>query len=190
MCGVYAWEGLADGTHRREQPGVDGATCERPRRELRPLVAVDDRVPTRPALVDGHAQRIGDERGTWLGVDRPADHSARPGVEDHGAVHLALSRRVLGDIGDPELVRLVTMKLPLGTIAGSGHAGDVAEARTSGDALNASAPHEHLDCLVTDGDALSEDQVGMDASDALGASRGDVHLADHVGEPDVADRAG
>jgi hypothetical protein len=53
------------------------------------------------SLADRHAQRIGDECGTWLGVDRPADHPARSGVEGDGAVHLALSRRVLSDLGDP-----------------------------------------------------------------------------------------
>ena len=97
---------------------------------------------------------------------------------------------MLGDIGDPELVRLVTMKLPLGTIAGRGHPGDVAKVRAPRDSLNPSASHQHLDRLVTDGDALSEDQVGMDTPDALGATRGAVHLPDHVGEPGVADRAG
>ena len=61
--------------------------------------------------------------------------------------------------------------------------------RAPRDSLNPSASHQHLDRLVTDGDALSEDQVGMDTPDPVGASRRDVHLPDHVGEPDVADGA-
>jgi hypothetical protein len=40
---------------------VDGATCERPPRQLRPLVAVNNGVAVRPALVDGHAECIGDK---------------------------------------------------------------------------------------------------------------------------------
>jgi hypothetical protein len=52
------------------------------------------------------------------------------------------------------------------------------------------ASHEQLDRLVTDGDALSENQVRMDTPDAVGASRRAVHLPDHVGEPYMADRAG
>ena len=97
---------------------------------------------------------------------------------------------MLGDVGDPQLVGLVAMKLPVDPVAGGGHSRDVAKARAPGNPLDASASHEQLDRLVTDGDALSEDQVGMDTPDAVGASRRDVHLPDHVGEPDVADRAG
>ena len=94
------------------------------------------------------------------------------------------------DIGDPQLIRLVAMELPLDPVAGGGHAGDVAKTRASRNALNAGASHQHLDRQVTDGDALSEDQVSMDTPDPVGASRSDVHLPDHVGEPDVADRTG
>ena len=43
---------------------------------------------------------------------------------------------------------------------------------------------------MTDGDALSRDQVSMHAPDAVGAPRRDMYLPDHVGDPDVADRAG
>ncbi len=97
---------------------------------------------------------------------------------------------MFGDIGDPQLIGLVAMKLPVDTVAGGGHARDVAVARTPGDPVNASASHQHLNCLVTDGDALSEGQVGMDTPDAVGASRRGVHSANHVREPDVADRSG
>ncbi len=78
---------------------------------------------------------------------------------------------MLGDIGDPQLSLLVAMKLPLNQIAGGGHAGDVAKTRASRNALNAGASHQHLDRQVTDGDALSEDQVSMDTPDPVGASR-------------------
>ena len=122
-------------------------------------------------------------------IDQPTT-LRNPGIEDGGAVHLALSRRMLGDVGDPQLIGLVAMKLPVDTVAGGGHPWDVAKARAPRDSLNPSASHQHLDRLVTDGDALSEDQVGMDTPDAVGSSRDGVHLADHVGEPDMADRAG
>ena len=97
---------------------------------------------------------------------------------------------MLGDVGDPQLIGLVAMKLPVDTVAGGGHAGDVTIARAPRNALKASSSHQHRDRQVADGDALSEDQVCMDTPDALGASRRDVHLPDHVGEPGVADRAG
>jgi len=107
---------------------------------LRPLVAVDDGVAVR-SLIDGHAQCIGDERSTRPRVDRPADHPARPGVEDHRAVHLALSRRMLGDIGDPQLIRLVAMKLSLDAVAGGGDARDVTITRAPRNAVDARSAH-------------------------------------------------
>ncbi len=41
------------------QPGIHGTTSEGPGAELRALVAVDDGLATRTALVDGHAKRVG-----------------------------------------------------------------------------------------------------------------------------------
>jgi hypothetical protein len=85
---------------------------------------------------------------------------------------------MLGDIGDPQLIGLVAMKLSFDPVAGGGHTRDVTKARAPGDSSNASASHQHLDRQVTDGDALSEDQVGMDTPDAVGAPRRDVYLPD------------
>ena len=44
-------------------------------------------------------------------VDRPADDPARVGVQDDAAVHLALACWVLGDVGQPQLVRRVPVEL-------------------------------------------------------------------------------
>ena len=52
------------------------------------------------------------------------------------------------------------MKLSLNSVAGSGDARDVTITRASRNALQARSAHQHLDRHVTDGDALSEDQVG------------------------------
>jgi hypothetical protein len=55
--------------------------------------------------------------------------------------------------------------------------------------LDSSPPHQHLDGLMADGDAVAEGQISMDPPDAVRASGCDVHLADHLGEPGVADEA-
>jgi hypothetical protein len=52
---------------------------------------------------------------------------------------------MLGDIGDPQLIGLVAMKLSFDPVAGGGHTRDVTKARAPGDSSNASASHQHLD---------------------------------------------
>ena len=46
-----------------------------------------------------------------MAVDRPADDSAGVRVEDDAAVHLPLTGRVLGDVGEPELVRSIPREI-------------------------------------------------------------------------------
>ncbi len=84
---------------------------------------------------------------------------------------------------------MVTMKLPFDAIGGSRHTGDAPVARPPGDPLDSSASHQPLDGLMADGDAVAEGQIGIDPPDAVRASGRDVHLADHLGEPGVADGA-
>lgn len=45
-------------------------------------------------------------------VDRPASHPTREDVKDGEAIDLALSGRVLGDVGEPELVRGWPVEVP------------------------------------------------------------------------------
>jgi hypothetical protein len=89
----------------------------------------------------------------------------------------------------PELIRFVSMKPALDSIAGSGHAGDPPKPRPAGDSLDSSTSHQPLDRLMADGDAAAEDQIRMDATDPIGTSGRDVHLTDHLGEPGVSDAA-
>ena len=68
------------------------------------------------AVLDRHPERVHDKGRSCAGVDRPADHSTRERVQHDSAVHLALPRWMLGDIGNPQLVRLVSVKLSLDEI--------------------------------------------------------------------------
>jgi hypothetical protein len=69
--------------------------------KLRALVRMDDRAGRRCSGVDGHAECTGHQRNGGRGVNGPVDHPAGVGVQDNGAVHLAFSGGVLGDVGDP-----------------------------------------------------------------------------------------
>jgi hypothetical protein len=55
-----------------------------------------------------HAERVGHEHGRLGGVDRPADDETRERIEHGAAVDLALARGVLGDVGHPQLIGLLT----------------------------------------------------------------------------------
>jgi hypothetical protein len=72
---------------------------------------------------------------------------------------------MLGDIGDPQLIWLVAMELSLDAVTSSGDARNMTITRTSRNAVDARSAHQQLDRQMTDDDALSEDQVGMDAPD-------------------------
>jgi hypothetical protein len=55
----------------------------------------------RAAAPAGHLQGVDDQLGAHVVGDRPAHDGAAEDVEDGGAVDLALSGGVLGDVGDP-----------------------------------------------------------------------------------------
>ena len=128
---------------------------------MRPLVAVDHRraIAWAPSL-DRHSQRVRHQRRGWLPVDRPADDAPAEGVEHNRAVHLPFACRVLGNVGDPELISLVPCELTLDTVFGSGDVGDPAISRPPRKALQMRSPHQQLDSLSPDTDATAY-QLGI-----------------------------
>jgi hypothetical protein len=42
-------------------------------------------------------------------IDGPADDPSAEGIQYDGAVQLSLPRRVLGDVGDPELIGAISL---------------------------------------------------------------------------------
>jgi hypothetical protein len=79
---------------------------------------MDQRAGAGLATFDGHAERGVDHRRRRPAVQRPAHHPTGPGVENHAAVQLSLSGRVLGDVGHPQLVRALPSELPLHEVLG------------------------------------------------------------------------
>jgi hypothetical protein len=82
---------------------IDGTSADvralgkRPGSELR-VVAMDHGfAASRLALLDRHLERVCREGGGRVLADRPADHTAVERVEHDGAVHLALTGRMLRD---------------------------------------------------------------------------------------------
>ena len=69
------------------------------------VVGVDHACRGRLAVLDRHPERVARQRRGRVVADRPADDAAAERVEHDGAVDLALPGRVLGDVGQPQLVR-------------------------------------------------------------------------------------
>jgi hypothetical protein len=97
-------EAVTDRTHRGHQARVERTASERPGRELGALVGMDHGA-VGSTLLDGHAQGVRDERGGRRRIDRPADHPSGEDIEHDGAVDLAFSRGVLGDVRDVRACR-------------------------------------------------------------------------------------
>ena len=75
------------------------------------------------AMVDGHAQGVGDQRSGLVAVDRPAHHPTREHIQHHTAIQLALSSRVLGDVGHPQLVGCRPVEPALDQVSGGRNVG-------------------------------------------------------------------
>ena len=95
------------------RPLLPDELAEAPGRELAAVVRVDD--DPGPACGTSLAMTSGvvDQRGLAASVDRPAHDLSAKGVEHTAAVDLALGRRVLGDVGEPQHVGLVDHKIAL-----------------------------------------------------------------------------
>jgi hypothetical protein len=61
--------------------------------------------PRRLAVGEGRLERGECQLGIDAAAERPADHPARPGVQDHGQKDEAAQDADVGQVGDPQLVR-------------------------------------------------------------------------------------
>ena len=96
---------------------------------------------------------------------------------------------MLGNVGDPELIGCGTGELALHEVGGRRDLMDVLAAGVPDYPFDPRTAHEHLDGGVSDADALSQGELGMHPAVPIGPSRGGVYLGDHVGQPDMANRA-
>ena len=100
-----------DSAHRSEQACLVEPVSEEPAGVLRSSVGVDPGSGLGTAPPPGHLKRVDDDlRGDAI-ADRPADDTARVGVDHGGAADPSVSRAVLRDVTEP--VRRVCAELPL-----------------------------------------------------------------------------
>ena len=120
----------------------------------------------RVSAQDGHTQSVGDQFGAHVVSDRPADDPAGERVEHGGAVHLALLGGVLGDVGDPEAVRLGHREVAFDQVragCGSRVADRTAAVSPPVEALNACLTHQPGDPFEVDLIAQFHRQLGVHA---------------------------
>src|SRR5918998_1709286 len=117
-----------------------------------------------------HAERIGDEFGAHVLGDGPADDELGIGVHDRGAVDLALECGVLGDVGDPQPVRLGDGEVAVDQVRG-GLCVRVAEGAAAAsppvEALDPGVAHQPGDPLEVDWKPETEGQLGVHARGAI-----------------------
>lgn len=88
---------------------------------------------------------------------------------------------MVGDVGDPPLVRTLAGELAIDEVDCGGNS-CTGLRRSCRYALEPGAAHEHLDGVVLDRDARAEGQLGVEPARAVDAQGLSVDLAEHVGQ--------
>ena len=127
-----------------------------------------------------HVQRVEHELGLEIMAHCPADDAAREGIQHDSQIQEPGPGRDVGDVRDPQPVRLIGVEVPVDQIAGGtnplvpqGRTGALAAA----DANEAGRSHQPFDPLAADRDAFI-DEFGVDARRPIGCSGGLVDRLD------------
>src|SRR5712691_8410859 len=136
-------------------------------------------------------ERVDDEFGAEVVLERPADDATAIAVHDHGEIQPALPGAQVGDVGDPESVRSRRLEVALDEIVGDTHARNpncrAATAPFQG-AADARLPHQPLNPLPTDGDTVGA-QVTVDPWRPVGTTAREMELPHPLQQQLVADGA-
>lgn len=97
--------GVSYRSHRRPDSRLLAADAEGNGGILRALIRVVDD-GCRPPLPERHVERLEHELRPQVGLHGPADHAPAPGIDHHGEEEESGGGRDIGDVGNPELVRL------------------------------------------------------------------------------------
>src|SRR5690606_27066068 len=162
---------VADRAHGGLDAGFAAACSEGDRGVLAALVGVMDDV-SRPAPLEGHVERLEDELGPEMRAHRPADDASAPNVEHNREIEESTPGRYVSDVGDPELVRAGSVKLPPDEIRcrrSVGASPRRAHTTASADALQALLLHQPGNALATDmdpfvGEIVEQSRRAVDAA--------------------------
>jgi hypothetical protein len=151
---------------------------------------MDDRPGSRRPRIAGFGQGVVDQGGFAASIDGPTDHFAAKEVEDDTAVELAFACRVLGDVGQPQLVGDGGAEFALDQVLAGRCVLQVLVALLGArQAFEAQLTHDPLDQLGVDDESLFDLERGFDPQDAIGALRAIVDVSDGVGQQQAPDLA-
>jgi len=145
------------------------------------VIGVNDRRGRRDSRARGHGQRVVHQYRLTPTIDRPAHDLARIDVQNTTAVDRALSRRVLGDVRQPQGVGPIGHEVSIHQVVVGGHVGEiVSDSFALGKTVDVEVAHDSLNELLVDDEPVLHPQSCRDAQAAVGAARVGVHLTDHV----------
>src|SRR3954453_130347 len=144
-----------------------------------------DQPQLRLAPGERHPQRVDDELRAHVVGHRPADDLAREGVLDRGQIEPAFPGRHVGDVGDPEAVRLCWPELALDEVVADANTGN-ADRRLALALWNqcgdSGLAHQALDALLADSHAVRHAQLGVDSRRAVDRAVLRMDLLDELAE--------
>ena len=114
------------------------------------------------AAPGGHLEGVDDEFGPDVIGDGPPDDAPAEHIEDGTAVDLAVPRRMLRDVDDPELVGSLGYELPLHEIVVDGRSGPSSALPAMTHALEIGTAHEPGHPLPPDASSPAKLEFGVD----------------------------
>ena len=145
-----------------------------------------DEPDRRPPARDRHRERVDDQLRLEIVAHRPADDLARAHVHHDSQEQVALERRHVGQVGEPELVRGLGDEATLDQVGrrrllriGNGRPPLLA---TPGDALQLELAHQAGDALAADVDLVLVGQLELDPRRTVGLQRAVVDRHDQPRE--------
>jgi hypothetical protein len=122
------------------------------------------------------------KRVSWVeSIDQPMILRGE-GVQHAAAVERALTGGVLGDVGDPQLVRSNPVELAVDEVSGRDDTARPLDPGRSGQPVDPGVVRQGEHQPGGDRHVHRHGQLGVHAPVAVGAARGDVDLPDQPGE--------
>ena len=155
------------------------------------MVGVQHRGAVTGSFAYRHVHGVVYQGGVGDGGEGAGDDHLAERVEDGTAVDLAVTSRVFGDVGEPQLVGTLSGELALYQVL---RRGLVDQARPAGplprQARQASFAHDRFDQFQVHDHVAVIEQRGPDAALAVDTARASMNLADLVSDDDPANRTG
>lgn len=121
-------------------------------------------------MADGHINGIGDQLACLIGVNRPPNNPSGMSIKNCGAVNLAFSSGMLGDIGNPELIGAGSTKVTIDEVASGSNVGFLPILAFGGKTVDSIAGHDLFHRWFGYLDSKAHGEFGMNAPRPVGVA--------------------